>query len=72
VPSQTIPEISVPLSGRAEGSADHSAQETVITNGEANTPTHPGPASSNHAEESDAENSEEELGECPMLFVLCR
>jgi hypothetical protein len=71
-PSQTISERSVPLRGGTEGSAHHSAQENIITDGEANTLTDPGPATSNRAKDSDAENSEEELSESPILLILCR
>ena len=69
-PSQTISERSVPLSGGTEGSAHHSAQENVITDGEADTPTNRGAAALNCAKDSDAEDSEEELSEHPILLML--
>jgi hypothetical protein len=60
----------VSLSGGTEGSAHHSTQENVITDGEADTLTDRGAATSNRAKDSDPEDSEEELGEHPILLKL--
>ena len=64
--SQTRTEQSVPLTGGTERSAHHSAHNNVIIDGDGdgNTATNP-----SAAEPSDAEDSEEELGDGERQFL---